>query len=238
MRHLELSLSILFSPLLVTLPPIAYAPPASAQVTVYDPANHAQNILQAVRALQELDNQVRQLAHEIDMIEKMARDLETLPVNVADAVIRSRIYRIEELVRKAEDIGAGVEAVDRDFESAYPESYGAVPPSSRQLVADARARWEISREAHKHTLLIASEARAGTGANADALSGIVAESQDAAGNLQALQAGNQISALTTQQLMQIEALLAAGLRADALEASRELAEAERGRARLSAFMGK
>lgn len=238
MRYLEISLSILFSPLLVTLPPIAYAPPASAQVAVYDPANHAQNILQAVRALQELDNQVHQLAHEIDMIEKMARDLETLPVNVADAVIRSRINRIEELVRKAEDIGAGIEAVERDFESAYPESYGAASPSSRQLVADARARWEASRQAHKHTLLIAAEARAGTGANADALSGIVAESQDAAGNLQALQAGNQISALTTQQLMQIEALLAAGLRADALEASRDLAEAERGRARLSAFLGK
>lgn len=238
MRYLEVCLSILFSPLLLTLPPIAYAPPASAQVTVYDPANHTQNILQAVRALQELDNQVRQLAHEIDMIEKMARDLETLPVDVADVVIRSRISRIEELVRRAEDIGAGVEAIERGFERAYPESYGAAPPGSRQLVADARARWEASRAAHKHALLIAAEARAGTGANADALSGIVAESQDAAGNLQALQAGNQISALTTQQLMQIEALLAAGLRADALEASRELAEAERGRARLSAFLGK
>jgi len=235
-RYLEVCLSILFSPLLLTVPPIACAPAASAQVAVYDPANHAQNILQAVRALQELDNQVRQLAHEIDMIEKMARDLETLPVNVADAVIRSRISRIEELVRKAEDIGAGIEAVEREFESAYPESYGNASPSSRQLVADARARWEASRQAHKHALLIAAETRASAGANADALSGIVTESQDAAGNLQALQAGNQISALTTQQLMQIEALLAAGLRADALEASRELAEAERGRARLSAFL--
>ena len=48
------------------------APPASAQLAVYDPANHAQNILQAVRALQEIDNQVRQLTHEIDMIEKMS----------------------------------------------------------------------------------------------------------------------------------------------------------------------
>ena len=55
------------------------APPASAQLAVYDPANHAQNILQAVRALQEIDNQVRQLTHEIDMIEKMARDLDCRP---------------------------------------------------------------------------------------------------------------------------------------------------------------
>ncbi|PKP79630.1 MAG: P-type conjugative transfer protein TrbJ, partial [Alphaproteobacteria bacterium HGW-Alphaproteobacteria-18] len=63
------------------------APPASAQVTVYDPANHAQNVLQAVRALQELEGQVRQLAHEIEMLENMARNLETLPVSVAESII-------------------------------------------------------------------------------------------------------------------------------------------------------
>ena len=68
------------------------APPASAQLfgggIVYDPTNHAENILQAVRALQQIDNQIRQLTHEIDMIEKMARDLETLPVEVARAIAR------------------------------------------------------------------------------------------------------------------------------------------------------
>ena len=115
------------------------APPASAQLAVYDPANHAQNILQAVRALQEIDNQVRQLTHEIDMIEKMARDLETLPVEVARAIIADRIRRIGELMRDAEGIGYGVEEVEEEYENLYPETYGDTPPQSDVLVEDARA---------------------------------------------------------------------------------------------------
>lgn len=236
MKRLETCLTILFSPVLVSAPQLAFPLPAAAQVSVYDPANHAQNILQAVRALQELDNQVRQLAHEIDMIEKMARDLEALPVNVAQVIIRDRITRIEQLIRKAEGIGASVEAEGDAFEAAFPHSYGETPPDASALLAGARARWEASRAAHKHVLLIAAEARAGNGADAGALAGIISESQGAAGNLQALQAGNQISALTTQQLMQVEALLGASARAEALDRARELAEAERGRARLSAFL--
>ncbi len=236
MKRLETCLMILLSPVLVSAPHLVFPPQAGAQVAVYDPANHAQNILQAVRALQELDNQVRQLAHEIDMIEKMARDLETLPVDVAHTIIRDRITRIEAIIRDADGIGASVEAVDRSFEASYPATYGDTPPGASVLLADARARWEASRQAHKHVLLIAAETREGNTADADALSGIVAESQGAAGNLQALQAGNQINALAAQQLMQVEALLGASARAEALETARGLAEAERGRARLSAFL--
>ena len=217
------------------------APPASAQLfgggIVYDPSNHAENILQAARALQQIDNQVRQLTHEIDMIEKIARDLETLPVEVARGIIADRIRRIEELMREADGIGYGVEAVERDYEDLYPETYGETPPANVVLVEDARARWQQSRLAHKHTLLMVAETVRDTEQDADALTGLVEESQTAIGNLQALQAGNQIKALSAQQLMQMEALLAAHYRAEALDRARELEEAARGRARLQSFLG-
>jgi len=217
------------------------APPASAQLfgggIVYDPSNHAENILQAARALQQIDNQVRQLTHEIDMIEKMARDLETLPVEVARGIIADRIRRIKELMREADGIGYGVEAVERNYEDLYPETYGETPPANVVLVEDARARWQQSRLAHKHTLLMVAETVRDTEQDADALTGLVEESQTAIGNLQALQAGNQIKALSAQQLMQMEALLAAHYRAEALDRARELEEAARGRARLQSFLG-
>tara|TARA_R110001592_G_scaffold272860_1_gene539707 strand:+ start:95 stop:808 length:714 start_codon:yes stop_codon:yes gene_type:complete len=217
------------------------APPASAQLfgggIVYDPSNHAENILQAARALQQIDNQVRQLTHEIDMIEKIARDLETLPVEVARGIIADRIRRIEELMREADGIGYGVEAVERNYEDLYPETYGETPPANVVLVEDARARWQQSRLAHKHTLLMVAETVRDTEQDADALTGLVEESQTAVGNLQALQAGNQIKALSAQQLMQMEALLAAHYRAEALDRARELEEAARGRARLQSFLG-
>ena len=217
------------------------APPASAQLfgggIVYDPSNHAENILQAARALQQIDNQVRQLTHEIDMIEKMARDLETLPVEVARGIIADRIRRIKELMREADGIGYGAEAVERNYEDLYPETYGETPPANVVLVEDARARWQQSRLAHKHTLLMVAETVRDTEQDADALTGLVEESQTAIGNLQALQAGNQIKALSAQQLMQMEALLAAHYRAEALDRARELEEAARGRARLQSFLG-
>ena len=106
------------------------APPASAQLAVYDPANHVQNVYQAVRALQQVDQQVQQLTHEIAMLENMARDLETLPDSIASDIL-SRMQRIDDLMRDAEGIGYRVEEIERAYEEAYPEDYGDTPPRSR-----------------------------------------------------------------------------------------------------------
>jgi P-type conjugative transfer protein TrbJ len=230
------ALALCAVPLLALPLTVLLAPPAEAQVTVYDPANHAQNILQAVRALQELEGQLQQLAHEIEMLENMARNLETLPVSVAESIIGQRIIRIEELLREAQGIGYSVEAIERDYETTYPERYGA-PPSQAVLVADARARWRQSRDAFREALTISAAALEDNETDAAAIRSLVTQSQDAAGALQAAQAGNELAAMTHQQLMQLEAMLAAQHRAQALEEARKLAEAERGRARLSAFLG-
>ncbi|AXE63583.1 P-type conjugative transfer protein TrbJ [Hyphomonas sp. CACIAM 19H1] len=230
------ALALCAAPLLALPLTALLAPPAEAQVTVYDPANHAQNILQAVRALQELEGQLQQLAHEIEMLENMARNLETLPVSVAESIIGQRIIRIEEVLRRARGIGYSVDSIERDYQAAYPEAYG--PATSRQvLVDDARARWRQSLSAFQDTLAVSAAALEDNATDAAAVGQLLALSQDAAGSLQAAQAGNELTALTAQQLMQIEAMLAAQHRAVALEEARRLAEAERGRARLSSFLG-
>ncbi|PQA88335.1 P-type conjugative transfer protein TrbJ [Hyphococcus luteus] len=215
---------------------LTIAPAAQAQWSVYDPLNHVQNILQAVRTLEEVENQIQQLAHEIEMLENMARNLETLPVNVAEAIILDRINRISELMREAEGIGYGVETVERDYDEAYPDSYSE-PPSQAALVEDARRRWSQSRLAYRDTLVTLSAALADNETDAGAIAGLVERSQSAAGALQAAQAGNQIEAMQTEQLMQMEAMMAAQYRADALDHARELAEEERARARFRSFMG-
>ena len=217
------------------------APSASAQFfgggIVYDPANHTQNILTAVRSLQQINQQVRQLTHEIEMLENMARNLETLPVNVAEAIIADRIRRIHELMQEAEGIGYGVEEVEREYETAYPEDYGTEPPRQAVLVEEARARWRQSRSAYRDTLVTVSAALEDNQSDGAAITGLVDLSQSAAGALQATQAGNQIEALQTQQLMQMETIMAAHYRAEALERARQLAEEVRGRARTRSFLG-
>lgn len=216
---------------------VMFQEPGSAQVTVYDPANHAQNVLQAARALQELDNQLRQLAHELDMIEKMARNLETLPVNVTHAILRDRIARIEELMREVEGISYRPGEISRGYDALYPDFEGAEAPRHAALAAAARERWRQSRAAWRHVLEVSAAALETNEADASAIARLVDESQAAIGQLQAMQAGNQLNALTAQQLIQMEAALAAHTRAEAMERAKDLAEAERGRARLQSFLG-
>jgi type IV secretion system protein TrbJ len=140
------------------------------------------------------------------------------------------------VLRRARGIGYSVDSIERDYQAAYPEAYG--PATSRQvLVDDARARWRQSLSAFQDTLAVSAAALEDNATDAAAVGQLLALSQDAAGSLQAAQAGNELTALTAQQLMQIEAMLAAQHRAVALEEARRLAEAERGRARLSSFLG-
>ena len=105
------------------------------------------------------------------------------------------------------------------------------------LVEDARKRWEQSRLAYKDSLLTTAQIVSTTRADATSLKSRLAASKSASGNLQAVQAGNEIAALQTEQLMQIEAMMASHYRAEALERARQLAEAERGRARTKSFLG-
>jgi type IV secretion system protein TrbJ len=228
---------LLASALICTAPLVLLtAPPASAQWTVYDPANHIQNIYQAIRSLQEVNQQIQQLTHEIEMLENMARDLETLPDSIADDILR-RMRRIEDLMREAEGIGYGVEEIERGYEEAYPEDYGAEPPRQAVLVEEARARWRQSRTAYRESLTVTASVVSSAREDSESLDRLIAGSQSAIGNLQVAQAGNQIEALQTEQLMQMEAMMAAHYRAEALERARQLAEAERGRARTRAFLG-
>tara|TARA_R110002020_G_scaffold309301_2_gene525336 strand:- start:166423 stop:167121 length:699 start_codon:yes stop_codon:yes gene_type:complete len=211
------------------------APPASAQLAVYDPANHVQNIYQAVRALQQVDQQVQQLTHEIAMLENMARDLENLPDSIASDIL-SRMQRIDDLMRNAEGIGYRVEEIERAYEEAYPEDYGNTPPENAVLVEEAHARWKQSRTAWRESLAVTAQVVASARDDASSLDRLIAGSQSSVGNLQVLQAGNQIAALQTGQLMQMENMMAAHYRAEALERARNLAEATRGRARTKAFL--
>jgi P-type conjugative transfer protein TrbJ len=221
---------------LCALPINVITPAAAAQVAVYDPANHFQNILQAVRTLEEVRNQVQQITNEIRMLENMARDLETLPESIANDIL-GRMQRIDDLMREAEGIGYKVEEIEREYEEIYPDTYGQTPPENDVLVEQARKRWAQSRTAYRESLTVTGEVVSTARADSESLDRLIGSSQSAVGNLQAVQAGNQIEALQTQQLMQIESMMASHYRAEALERSRQLAETERGRARTRSFLG-
>ncbi len=218
---------------------IAAPQPASAQFfggIVYDPTNYAQNVLSASRALIQINNQIKQLANEILMLENMAKDLAALPDSIATQ-LKAKLTAIDTLMTAAQGLAYQVAAIKAQYDSLFPKDYGLAPPSTSVLLATALKQWEQSRQGYQHALEIQAEIVSNVRNDIAELDALIGDSQSAVGNLQVLQAGNQISALAAQQMLQIESLLAAQYRAEALEQSRKLSEREFGRARWVRFLG-
>src|SRR3546814_16337159 len=47
-------------------------------LTVFDPSNYSQNVLQAARALQQINNQLQSLQHQVLMLPNLAQNLQRL----------------------------------------------------------------------------------------------------------------------------------------------------------------
>ena len=54
------------------------ATPVRAQMIVYDPSNYAQNVMQAARALQQINNQITNLQNQTQMLLNQAKNLASL----------------------------------------------------------------------------------------------------------------------------------------------------------------
>src|SRR5690606_40783888 len=127
--------------------PIALAPvfttPAHALFgfgrIVYDPTNHAENLLTAARTLEQINNQIQSLQNEAQMLINQARNLASLPHSSLQQ-LQQNVQRTQQLLGQAQNIAFEVGQIDQ----AFQQQYGNVSLSTTdaQLVADARSRWE------------------------------------------------------------------------------------------------
>jgi len=202
---------------------------------VYDPANHAENLLTAARALIQVNNQVQQLAHEAQMLINQAQNLANLPTSIA-AELQASLAQVDALIQSARGIAYQVSVIDSEYRRLFPDQYAASATSS-QIVSDAQEAWAHAREGFKHALEVQAEVVGQVRVDTGTLDRLVAESQSAVGNLQVAQAGNQLTALAAKQSMQLQTLLAASARADALERARAVGAHEQARARFERFKG-
>lgn len=220
--------------LAVAAPMAIVADPASAQVVVHDPANYAQNLLQAARALETVNNQIQSLQNEAAALTNQARNLAGLPMSSL-AALEAQLDRTRDLMREAQGLAYEV----ADIERAFQDRYGAVDLTADDqiLVARADARWNDSVAAFQEALKVQATVVGGFDQSRAELGRLVNASQGAVGALQASQAGNQLLALQSAQLAELSALLAAQGRAQALEAADRAAARAEARARFSRFMG-
>ncbi|MHA7774670.1 P-type conjugative transfer protein TrbJ [Roseibium sp. M-1] len=202
---------------------------------VYDPWNHAENVLSAARALEEVNNQVLQLSNEAQMLINQTKNLANLPLSIAGE-LQGSLNQVDRLIQDAQGIAYQLSEIDSTYRQFFPDQYESGVSTSK-ILQDARATWNLAREGFRHALEVQASVVGEIRSDAAALDRLISESQGAVGNLQAVQAGNQLTALAAKQSMQLQSLLAASARAEALSEADALAARERGQARFKQFMG-
>jgi type IV secretion system protein TrbJ len=206
-----------------------------AQIVVSDPSNYSQNILTAARSLDQINNQIRSLENQAQMLINGARNLTSLPGSVVGQ-LNSKINEINSLMAQAKGITFDVQRTQSDFKRLYPRQYTASISSDR-MVQDATARWDNTYQALKQTLITQATIASALNQDGQTLRTLMANSSGAIGSLQAQQSGNELLALQVKQSLQAQALVATQARAEALRAVEQQASAEAGRERFTRFIG-
>ncbi|MGV0818480.1 P-type conjugative transfer protein TrbJ [Martelella sp. AMO21009] len=216
--------------------PVAVAPmlatPAYA-IIVFDPTNYAQNVLQAARALQQINQQITQLQNEAQMLINQARNLASLPYSSLQQLQQS-VQRTQQLLSQAQNIAYDVQQIDQAFNQKYANV--SLSASDAQLVADGKSRWQNTVGGLQDAMKVQAGVVGNIDTNRAQMSALVGQSQGATGALQATQAGNQLLALQAQQLADLTAVVAANGRAQALQSAEQVAAAEQGREQRRRFL--
>lgn len=214
------------------------AGPARAQFgsgIVFDPQNYAQNMLTAARTLQQINNQIQSLQNQATMLTNMAKNLSRIDFPELQQ-LQATLQQIDQLMGQAQGIDFRIDSMDAQYQHLFPQDYGQAV-TSNQRVIDSRARLDASMSAFHQTMSVQSQVVSNVQADAQTLAALAAKSQGAEGALQAQQATNQLLALATKQQLQIQNLMAAQYRAEAIEQARRVQAEADARTATTKFLG-
>ncbi|MFC5386825.1 P-type conjugative transfer protein TrbJ [Aquamicrobium segne] len=200
---------------------------------VYDPTNHAENLLTAARTLEQINNQITSLQNEAQMLINQARNLASLPHSSLQ-VLQQNVQRTQQLLSQAQNIAFDVQSIDQLFQQDYGNL--SVSSTNAQLITDARSRWENTVGGLQDAMRVQAGVVGNIDSNRTEMATLIGESQGATGALQATQAGNQILGLLSQQVSDLIAVNSANGRAEALVEAERATAAEQGRIQRERFL--
>lgn len=231
--HAALRLAALAS--VLGMPAAFPAAPATASgLPVFDAANYSQNLVEAARALEQINNQVRSLRNEAGMLQNMAKNLETIDFPQLQQMTTS-MQQIDQLLAKAQGIDFKVEGLDQRVEKLFPGVLQRALTSDER-VANARARLDAAQAAYRQSIEVEAQVAQNVKEDAGLLAELAASSQGAVGALQVGQAANQLLALSVKQQLQLQNLMATEFRETAIERARRAQAEEDGRATTRRFL--
>lgn len=208
--------------------------PARA-IVVFDPSNYSQNILTAARTLEQINNQIRSLQNQAQSLINEAKNLTTVSFPEIQAITQT-LQQIDRLMGQAQGIQFQISNLDQQFRQLYPQSFNQALTANQHVIA-AKARLDTEMAAYRQTMGVQAQVVENVQADASTLNAIVSRSQGAEGALQAQQATNQLLALTAKQQFQIQNLMAAQYRAQAIEQANRAQAQSDARAATQKFLG-
>ena len=99
-------------------------PRSAAQMTVFDPSNFQQNLLSAARALEQINNQVRQLQNQALMLLRMDQNLVRLGSTISPDLQRA-LADIQAQLRAGEGIALKLQATQSGYGQLFPSQVSA-----------------------------------------------------------------------------------------------------------------
>src|SRR5262249_25469978 len=115
-------------------------PSAAAQLTVFDPANYQQNLATAARALEQINNQVRQLQAQAQVRFRLDQTLQRLGSTIQPDLERS-LLALKPQLAAGEGIGLKLQATQTSYEQLFPKAVSS-SLSSDDVLRNAASRWE------------------------------------------------------------------------------------------------
>ena len=191
---------------------------ARAGAIVYDPTNWMQNFISAVQNVQQaiyeaqqISQQIMQIQNEVQMLVNQGKMLMQLPNSLQSDIINS-IRDLEVLIANSRGLIMDYNGLQTQFDDIYRTAdYSGWTGADYQNSATA-----LSNE----TIDAANNAMEAQGLIADldqdrmALDSLLGSSKTAQGQLQALQAANEIAGVMTINLMRLETIMAESARAE------------------------
>ena len=207
----------------------------AAAIPVFDATNYTQNILQAARALEQINNQIKSLQNEATMLQNMARNLERIDFPQLQQISGS-LKQIDQLMGEAKGISFKVDELEQSFGRMFPGSVDRVPKTDARA-AEAKTRLDTALDSFRHSMTVQAEVVSQIRDDAALLSELSKRSDGAVGSLQVSQATNQLLALSTKQQLQLQEMMAAEFRSDAIERARRVQAEAEAKAATRRFLG-
>ena len=212
--------------------PLAFSTPAHAIFgfgdIVIDPTNLIQNVLTATRTLQQVQIQIQSLRNQAQHLVSQGFDV--------SGDLNQTLNEITRLTNEARALTYRIDQIERAFESHFPDAYADWSVTEQAQIADAQQ--DAAREAYRDSVMMQAQIVEAVQADARNLDNLIFASQSSVGELSAMQAGNQITALSAKQTMQMQEMMASQYRAQAIERSRAIYQEQAGAARHESFMGR